>query len=437
MCSWLISTASAPVSADRSLNAPGSTTSTPFPSMRRQECVNLVMRTGLLRRRFVTTSPAVCRNRESCAARPRWHADTGMGETMRAQSRRTLLLTSSALVAGVLLAGCSGGDSSDSSAPSGNAAGLSDEAAPAAGLPDKGAPAAAPEGKAPDSPAQAPDLGVDQRSIVYRGSISVRVENVTAAASQAAGIASTAGGFVGSDNRSSGTGSDQASMELRVPADKFASVVDQLSKLGTEQMRQISTEDVTEQTVDLDARITVQQARVDSGRRLLSQAKSLSDLVMLEREVATRESDLASLQAKKRHLADLTALSTITVTLLDPQAAVVKGPDDGPPGFLSGLAAGWHALLASLAVLLTVLGAVLPWAIAFGLPIWGIVYVVRRFIETRRAGHPAALAPAGPPLSRLRPGTTPAGTTPAGTTPASTTPAGTNPAGTNPAGTHP
>ena len=34
-----------------------------------------------------------------------------------------------------------------------------------------------------------------------------------------------------------------------------------------------------------------------ASRKLLAQAKSLDDLVMLEREVATRESDLASLQA--------------------------------------------------------------------------------------------------------------------------------------------
>ena len=98
-------------------------------------------------------------------------------------------------------------------------------------------------------------------------------------------------------------------------------MVDQLAELGKEEQRGINTEDVTEQTVDLDARIATQQARVDSGRKLLAQAKSLNDLVMLEREVATRESDLASLQAKKRRLADLTALSTITVVLLDPQAA--------------------------------------------------------------------------------------------------------------------
>jgi hypothetical protein len=161
-------------------------------------------------------------------------------------------------------------------------------------------------------------------------------------------------------------------------------MVDRLSKLGTEEIREISTEDVTEQTVDLDARIAVQQARVATGRRLLGEAKSLNDLVMLEKEVATRESDLASLQAKKRRLADLTALSTITVVLLDPEAAAAPGGDD-PAGFLAGLQGGWDALLASLKVLLTVLGAVLPWLIALGLPAWGAFYLFRRLTRRRPA----------------------------------------------------
>jgi hypothetical protein len=190
-------------------------------------------------------------------------------------------------------------------------------------------------------------------------------------------------------------------MQLRVPAAKFQSVVDQLAKdLGHEERRSLSTQDVTEETVDLDARISVQQARVDSGRQLLAQAKSLTDLVMLEREVATREADLASLQAKKRRLADLTALSTITVALLDPEASAVTSPSDN--GFLSGLSGGWRALKASLAVLLRVLGALLPWLIALGLPAWAIFYLWRRY---RRAHQPVARpALAGAGLSPFPPG---------------------------------
>jgi hypothetical protein len=309
---------------------------------------------------------------------------------MRANYRRTIFLVSSMLVAGIVMTGCSSGSSTDASSSGG---GVADSAAKAA------APGQALTGDgatAKDAPAQSPDLGVDQRSIIYRGSISVRVKNVTAAAGQVTGIASTAGGFIGSDNRSRGSGDDTATMELRVPADKFAAVVDQLSRLGNEEARQISTEDVTEQTVDLDARIAVQQARVDSGRKLLASAKSLSDLVMLEREVATRESDLASLQAKKRHVADLVALSTISITLLSPAAPAPK-PAENKHGFLGGLAAGWHALLASLRVLLTVLGALLPWLLGVGLPALGVYYLVRRALRERRPPRTQAAEPVATP----------------------------------------
>jgi hypothetical protein len=302
---------------------------------------------------------------------------------MAGNYRRTIFLAGSALLTGLLVAGCGAGNGSSDTASSGSGVSRPGVAvAPEKAAPDQATDQATGGATAKDSP----DLSVDQRSIIYRGSMSVRVKNVTAAASQITGIATTAGGFIGSDNRSRDSGNDTATMELRVPADKFASVVDQLSKLGAEESRQISTEDVTEQTVDLDARISVQQARVDSGRKLLASAKSLSDLVMLEREVATRESDLASLQAKKRHLADLVALSTISVTLLNEQAPAPK-PKPEKHGFVGGLAAGWHALLSSLRVVLTVLGAVLPWVLIVGVPAWAIYYLVRRAQRRRGSGR--------------------------------------------------
>jgi hypothetical protein len=320
-----------------------------------------------------------------------------MGEIVRVTHKRATFLFASALVAGIVLSGC-GADSSDSTSSSPNVA--AGKAADGGSRADSAAqPEAQQPGVAQDTQAKAPDLSVDQRSIIYRGSIAVRLkDDVNAAAGQATGIATTAGGFVGSDTRTSGTaGSGTATLQLRVPGDKFSTVVDQLSKLGTEEHREINTEDVTEETIDLDARIQVQQARVDSGRKLLAQAKTLNDLVMLEKEVASRESDLASLQAKKRKLADLTALSTITVTFLGPVAPGPKPAEPEPTGFLGGLSAGWHALLASLRVLLTVLGALLPWVIALGLPAWGLLYLWRRYWRERMTSRPA-LATAGAPM---------------------------------------
>ncbi|AEV88616.1 hypothetical protein ACWT_7605 [Actinoplanes sp. SE50] len=308
--------------------------------------------------------------------------------------KRGYTLAGAVLLCGALLAGCGSGDSSDSSASSDRAA------APAGG---NAAPAeAAAGGKADsgtaqdsvgagqrstaqgkDTPAESPNLSVDQRSIIYTGSITVQVKDVNAAAAQATGIAAGTGGFVGGDDRQSGnSGAATATLTLRIPAAKFSAALQQIAGLGVEKNRAINTQDVTEEVVDLDARLAVQQARVDSGRKLLAQAKSLSDLVMLEKEVATRESDLASLQAKKRRLADLTALSTVTVVLLGPDAAVAA-PAAASPGFLSGLRNGWHALVASLSVLLTVLGALLPWFLVLGVPAWALWYFTRRYRRAR------------------------------------------------------
>ncbi|WP_433722196.1 DUF4349 domain-containing protein [Actinoplanes sp. CA-051413] len=340
---------------------------------------------------------------------------------MRARRRITAALSAAGLAVTLALAGCSGDGADDSASSAGSAPQLG-EPAPAE-APAKGEADTAERGK--DQAAEAPDLRVDQRSIVYTGAITVRVEDVNIAAARAAGIATGAGGFISGDKRNSGSGSQDATLELRVPAEKFNPVVTQLAELGHEEQRGINTEDVTEQTIDLDARIATQQARVDSGRKLLAQAKSLNDLVMLEREVATREADLASLQAKKRRLADLTALSTITLVLLDPDAVAAE-EEEGAPGFLAGLQNGWKGLLASLGVVLTVLGWLLPWLIVLALPAWGIIWLYRRNRARRPARTP--LPPQGMPAYAMA---GPAPTYPPRTQPAQTQPA--QPAQTQPA----
>ncbi|AVT41324.1 DUF4349 domain-containing protein [Plantactinospora sp. BB1] len=316
----------------------------------------------------------------------------GRGGAVAGSGRRRLagLLGAVALAAALALAGCGadGGDAAGTSAADAPAGGAEQGAQPGAAevpLAGGGEPQAGQPAKEP-----ATDLGVGQRAIVYTGSVTVRVDDVAAAAARAVGIVSGAGGFVGGDDRSSDASRSEATLQLRVPADRFSAVVDEIARLGEQLRREVKSDDVTEETLDLDARIATQKARVESGRRLLAQAKSLSELVMLESELAKREADLASLEAKKRRLADLTALSTVTAILLGPNAQV---PEDDEPatGFLAGLEGGWKAFVVSLRVLLTVLGALLPWAVGLGLPVLGVVWLLRRL--RRRRSRPGPSAP--------------------------------------------
>ncbi|MEU1400055.1 DUF4349 domain-containing protein [Micromonospora zamorensis] len=313
----------------------------------------------------------------------------GAGMDGKVVRRHGTLLAATALAATLVLTGCGAGDDSGSKDSAGSAA----EAPAKAGEANRDTAADA----AGAAGAGAADLRVDQRAIIYTGTMRVQVDDVDAAARETTAIATRAGGFIGGDQRRSADADAMAELQLRVPAPKFAGVVEEVAKLGRQQNREINTQDVTEETVDLDARITSQRARVDSARRLLTRATSITDLVSLENELGRREADLASLEAKKRRLADLTALSTITVSLVGPAA---KAADEkAETGFLVGLKGGWKAFVASLTVLLTVLGALLPWLVALGVPL-GVLLVVLR----RRRKIPALVGPvsAPPPVPAAR-----------------------------------
>ncbi len=319
-----------------------------------------------------------------------------------------LLLAGLALTAG--LVGCSSGGSSSSNA--GTAGGPAAGPAPAQADNQGGAKAAAPHqgagaggaaqgaqpGGAPGAQQGKPDQApAGRRSIVYTGSITVRVDDVNAAAAQLVTMATGAGGFVGGDQRTIDSGKSVATLTLRIPADKFSGTVDQIGKLGREQSRQVSTQDVTAQVIDLAARIQAQQASVDRVRALLAKAQSISEITSIESELARRESDLESLQAQQRNLDDLTALSTVSATLLGPDAATPPPPKQPETGFLVGLRGGWHAFVASVQVILTVIGALLPFAVVLGVPVLLVLAWARR--RGRRAAPPAPPAPAAQPAA--------------------------------------
>lgn len=298
----------------------------------------------------------------------------------------------------LLLAGCSAADKATDtgSMPGGVAA----PEAPANGGADLGyqqngktgeGAAVAPEGVTATS---GPVVG---RSLIYRGELSVRVDDVAASADRLTSLITTAGGHIGAEKRVNDGTESQAWITVRVPAKQFHGVVEQIAKLGTEVNRSSNTEDVTEAVVDLDTRIAAQKASVESVRRMFAQAKQLSEVVLLERELNQRQAELASLERKKASLDDLVALSTITVTLVGPHTPLPEPEEEPLPGFLGGLAAGWDAFVGTVQVALAVLGFLLPFLVALAIPA-ALVIALRR----RRPAPPApvpATVPAVPPAS--------------------------------------
>jgi hypothetical protein len=313
--------------------------------------------------------------------------------TGRQSMRRVAGALGVGLLAALLATGCGSSDgNSDSAATSGEAP----AAAPADPNTAKDAAGGTGENAGTNSPARAPvELPPDERSIIYTGHITVEPANVNEAADAAIAAARTAGGVVGGDNRTSSGDRAEATVTLRVPSAKFGDVMTALGKLGKELNREVKTEDVTEQVVDVQSRIATAQASVDRVRALLARATTLGEIVSLESEVAKREAELESLKARLAKLTGLTALSTITAqfTRNGPVEEPKKEEDDS--GFLAGFKGGWDSFTASLNVLLTVIGALLPWFLMLGVPVLVLVVALRRAAaRNHRAVEPARPATA-------------------------------------------
>ena len=189
-----------------------------------------------------------------------------------------------------------------------------------------------------------------------QGNTDARREAVAQASGAVRGAATAAGGYVsGADG-----GGSMMTITLRVPAEQYDAVVDRVAALGVLNSRSENSQDVTAEIVDVNSRVESMTASVARVRALLAQATGIGDVIAIESELASREADLESLQRQQASLAGLVALSTVTVTL----TAVTDGPTalpaDSPSGFVTGLTSGWNALLGSLAVIGTVVGALLP-----------------------------------------------------------------------------
>ena len=169
--------------------------------------------------------------------------------------------------------------------------------------------------------ASAGQLQDAQRDVISTASMSIEVDVVPEAAASVRMIADANGGFI--ENLStSGVGSQQsASITLRVPQDRFDTVVEQLSRLGDVPNQHISSEDVTEEFIDLKARLNASTREEQSLLDLLARANSVADVLGIERELSRVRSQIERLQGQINFLQSRIDLSTIYISLFSSASA--------------------------------------------------------------------------------------------------------------------
>lgn len=246
----------------------------------------------------------------------------------------------------------------------------------------------------PEAPPLQEPMPVDdvQRDVVKTASMTISVANTSEAADKAAVMVEEDDGRV--DSRSEDAGSDRGfartSVVLRVPVDKLDAVVRELKTLGTVQSASTTSEDVTAQRVDLDARIKALQTSVDRLLAIMRDARDPEALISAEDALSQRQADLDSLRAQREALGDRIEYSTVDVTFV---AESIGGPAPKEyQGFAGQVERGWDTMVFVVGNLVLLFGLLLPWLVVLAVAV-GLGYLVIRLVGARQPKPVAAAQP--------------------------------------------
>lgn len=169
------------------------------------------------------------------------------------------------------------------------------------------------------------------RKILRNADFQLEVTDPTVAQRQITSVAESLGGFVVTSESKQRDGGDPAkhevdiSLVLRVPALQFNSALEQIRATASRVIQEKTTgQDVTEEFIDLEARIKTQKALELQFLEIMKQASKVADALEVQRQIAEVRTDIEKLEGRKRFLENRASLSTITLSLQTPAAIAVN-----------------------------------------------------------------------------------------------------------------
>jgi hypothetical protein len=149
-----------------------------------------------------------------------------------------------------------------------------------------------------------------------------------------------------------------ATLEIRMPADRFEDAVDGLRPIGKVESVNVSAQDVGEEYVDVEARMANDHRLEARLIELVAQRTGkLSDVLAVEQELARVREEIERYEGRLRYLQSRAAVSTLTLSIHLPIPVV----DEGSPGVMGeAVRDAWRNFIAVVAFLIQALGVIIP-----------------------------------------------------------------------------
>jgi hypothetical protein len=203
-----------------------------------------------------------------------------------------------------------------------------------------------------------------ERMIVRTGNMSLVVEYISQTVEDITQMSLAFGGYVVSSYVSGEEEDMRGWITFRVPDDKFETALEQLRDMAVRvELEQTYSQDVTEEYVDLQARLGNAEATEQQYLALLDKAEEIEDILDIYDYLSRIRSTIEQLKGRIQYLEQTTSTSLIEVSL-EPEEAVVGG-DWNVLGVLKAAARG-------LVTAGKVLGTIAIWLLIF-IPIWGTI----------------------------------------------------------------
>ena len=153
-----------------------------------------------------------------------------------------------------------------------------------------------------ETPVTPPASTHHESMLIYTATLVLAVYQVDQSLGKSEDLARGIGGYLASRT--------DVAITVRVPRDRFQELLGKIEKLGDVLHRTVQAEDVTDEVVDLEARLKNARAMRDRLATLLSGATATKDALEIERELSRVMGDIESIEGKLKLFADKVAYST-------------------------------------------------------------------------------------------------------------------------------